>query len=224
MDRLLAAMEKQSAEFASLTQMHHQLLSKYADLASELANVKGELQTLQRQTSAQRLTSTPPGFDFAKAIRDSFLEADLYKKKSVVAVIEKLPENNDEDSTAAGDRELIEKIAVAAGLSDSVVLDGIHRHGGKTNGRARIVKVPFRTKEDRDSFLYGFRKALQKVPNHPLRISTRRDMVPSELSRLYELRSEAWKRNQESGAIKFIVIDLKIVELKKPHPFPAKNT
>ena len=114
-------------------------------------------------------------------------------------------------------------------MADELVVEDIHRHpriereqnGGRK--RPRILKVSFRDKKSRDTFLFNFRKAIVRIPSIPKSISVRRDMTQQELSILYELRKQAYLKNQAEGLFKYVVVDLSIITLKNPHPLRTKN-
>lgn len=215
-DKLVALVEQQSGEIANLLAKHHDILTRYAVMAEELAQTKAELKHLKEEPRTQR------GLDFAKIIRESFQEAELFRRKSTVAVIEKLAEGANDTETTANDRRIIEKIAKSAGLEGELLPDEIHRHGRKIE-KPRILKVPFKSQQARDNFLRGFGNVMRADGSYQRGLRTRRDMVPSELNELYQLRRDAYTKNQECGFFKFFVVDLRIVEAKEPKKLLTAN-
>lgn len=216
-DKLVALVEQQSGEIANLLARHNDILTKYATMAEELAQAKAELKHLKEEQE------TPRGMEFAKMVRESFQEAELFRRKSTVAVIEKLDECANDMDTEGNDRLIVEKIAKSAGLANEILLHEIHRHGRKSSEKPRILKVPFKTQQARDNFLRGFGKVVRSDESYQRGIRTRRDMVPSELNELYRLRRDAYAKNKECGLLKFFVVDLRIVEAKEPKKLSAVN-
>lgn len=167
-------------------------------------------------TNANRYPSNqwgcPPPAAIFRAINSAVSNADLVTKKSKSAVLERLPEGMDE-------KEAVRELAEKCELLDKIDLDNVHRHGKeKNNGKARIIKIPFQDSQSRNQFLYSFRQALHGT-NFPKNLSARRDMLPNELTILYDLRREAYELNKQANARKYIVVDLEIRTLNKPIPF-----
>jgi hypothetical protein len=165
--------------------------------------------------SAKTQYGQPPNYAlFTKMVHEATLDAEVIAEKSKRAVVERLPEDVDAD-------ELIAKIAEEAGV-DGQLLEDIHRHPRvkKTDGgKPRIIKVPFSTKNARDTFIRGFRKAIMAIQNTPKNLIVRRDMTPTELNILYSLRRQAYDMNKSNGLFKYVVSDLQIIELKSPKPW-----
>ncbi|KAL3069515.1 hypothetical protein niasHT_033901 [Heterodera trifolii] len=147
------------------------------------------------------------------------LDSDIIREKSKRAVVEKLPEGIDE-------RDVVKSIAEKYGVADDLILDEIHRHPKERSEstsqnprKPRILKIPFASTESRDIFLKKFRMALSNLPNFPKFLSARRDMTQSELSILYNFRSQAYNSNSNCGLFKYYVSDLTIREFANPKPF-----
>lgn len=158
--------------------------------------------------------ATDPG-TLTRMINNAILDAETVKEKSKRAVIEKLPESMD----AAA---IVQQIAAECGVADELQVEDIHRHPAtireSAKGKNRILKIPFKTKKGRDTFLYGFRNAVKNISTIPQKITVRRDMTKAELAILYSLRREAYEKNKLENLFKYIVVDLSFVTLKSPRP------
>lgn len=92
---------------------------------------------------------------------------------------------------------------------------GKKRQGSSDSNRDRPLKVQFKSAEERNNFIYRFRKNLPNgyKNDFPGRVpSCRRDMTQMELQLLYKLRQEVYHRNKAAGRIAFYVRDLTICE------------
>ncbi|KAF1750165.1 hypothetical protein GCK72_016712 [Caenorhabditis remanei] len=143
-----------------------------------------------------------------------------FNKKSCTAVIENLPDSKEENQQDQ-DKSLISKFSSDCSLP---IPTEIFRVKCKNESSiSRPTKVRFGSQVERDDFLKGFygswvNYAGRKMGPRP--VKARRDMTREELNVLYAIRKEVYDANTKAGQIKFVVHDLKIVELKTPRPLP----
>jgi len=140
--------------------------------------------------------------------------------KSKTAVVEKFPESD-------GDNNLLREIVNECGLGEELDEKEIHRHAGKREAnvsKPKIYKIHFKSSQSRDKFLKTFRKVVKSNPQkYPQQSFCRRDMSPPELKLLYSLRKQAYELNKNLNLYKFIVVDLKIMELSNPRPLRTRQ-
>lgn len=232
-DNLVEVIRTQSDQITSLIKQLDEASSRYeklslrcddmadinAKLVAEINDFKVERATLRAPATTTTSPITEPSIDIASVVLSAMNEADLFRQKSTVAVIERIPENV--DNAALGN--LVEQIADNCGVKDQLKMADIHRHGDKPkvgSAKARIVKVPFTDNAARDAFLRGFRKSLKNVNAAPANLGIRRDLTPSELKVLYERRRETYLLNQKEGLLKYYVFDLQIRKNDNPRPLP----
>ncbi|KAL7078096.1 hypothetical protein ACQ4LE_001360 [Meloidogyne hapla] len=157
--------------------------------------------------------SEPPLQHFINISNYNTSHQETIINKSKTAVVEKFPETD-------GDNELLREIVKDCGLGEELDEKEIHRHASKreTNSlKPKIYKIHFKSSQSRDKFLKTFRKIVKSNPQkYPQHTFCRRDMSPPELKLLYSLRKQAFELNKKFNLYKFIVIDLKIVELSNP--------
>uniref|UniRef100_A0A8R1EJU4 Uncharacterized protein n=1 Tax=Caenorhabditis japonica TaxID=281687 RepID=A0A8R1EJU4_CAEJA len=150
------------------------------------------------------------------------LASDLMEieKKSVVAVVENLLDSK-EDNQELQDKYFLENFCSINDLPTPV---RIHRVPCKfENVLARPTKVHFSSRADRDTFLRSFSSKWRTHPNRPIGprpVRARRDMTREELNVLRTVRKEAYEANAKLGIVKYVVQDLKIVELQSPTSYP----
>ena len=160
---------------------------------------------------------------FVRLVNSAVLNSETIKEKSTRAVIEKLPEGYGQPE------DLVEQIAKECGVEEELIKEDVHRHpremkSREKTGKARILKVPFRTQVARDHFIWHFREGLRKNSAFPQNLSIRRDMTRAELDILYDLRRQAWEDNKTEGLFKYIVVDLQIKELSNPKPLRTRTS
>jgi len=154
----------------------------------------------------------------AQTINNAIINSETIKAKSMRAVIEKLPEVNDEG--------MVRSLVKECGLEDKVNFAGIHRHPPHKDNKSskpHILKIPFTDTKSRDTFLYSFRKCVKSLPNVPKNITARRDMTQYELNILYNLRKQAYDLNVRENLFKYFVVDLEIRKMSHPKPLKVKN-
>ncbi|KAL7071371.1 hypothetical protein ACQ4LE_009065 [Meloidogyne hapla] len=164
--------------------------------------------------------SEPPLQHFINISNYNTSHQETIISKSKTAVVEKFPETD-------GDNELLREIVKDCGLGEELDEKEIHRHASKreTNSlKPKIYKIHFKSSQSRDKFLKTFRKIVKSNPQkYPQHTFCRRDMSPPELKLLYSLRKQAFELNKKFNLYKFIVIDLKIVELSTPKPLRTRQ-
>ncbi|KAF1748906.1 hypothetical protein GCK72_025373 [Caenorhabditis remanei] len=143
-----------------------------------------------------------------------------FNKKSCTAVIENLPDSKEESQTVQ-DKSFISKFALDCALPIPIEIFRVKCKN--ESSVSRPTKVRFGSQVERDDFLKGFYGSWvnysgRKVGPRPVR--ARRDMTREELNVLFAIRKEVYDANAKAGLIKFVVHDLKIVELKTPRPLP----
>uniref|UniRef100_A0A8R1HVP1 Uncharacterized protein n=1 Tax=Caenorhabditis japonica TaxID=281687 RepID=A0A8R1HVP1_CAEJA len=145
-------------------------------------------------------------------------------EKSVVAVLENLPDNL-QGNQSISDNNFLDKLCASCPLLPKPVLNFRVKCVSPTVV-SRPTKVKFSSQSDRDTFIRTFSKALREFADRPAAkrpIRVRRDMTRDELTLLRSLRNKCFEANQKAGEIRYFVRDLEIVQLSNPRPFPSYN-
>jgi len=158
--------------------------------------------------------------DLTKLIRETIITVEAIQERSCVAIIEKLPETDNENSTSS-DMNIVREIASGIGVGQDLRLWKLRRCGKKVKDKCRNLRVYFNNTESRDTFLYSFRKSLSAFPNLPKNLAVRRDMSDDELAQHRALKKEAYEKNKDLGLLKFYVSDLTLKQISNPRLFIA---
>lgn len=233
-------MEQLQSKLDDLVLENEQLKNKVAALEHRLSTSTGAPDVAGPQCQVKSIFSygCPPSSMFAKTATgdlaatrpdiaylthhiDIARTANLMAQKSMFAVVENLPEPTDisvdksKRQSSKGDTQLVKQICMNANITPP---RETWRHPSRSQVKPRPLKVQFESVAARDDFLREFNRNLP-TGFTGRRPSSRRDMTPAELSLLYELRREAYARNQAAGQVAFVIRDLEIIELKSPRPF-----
>lgn len=220
LSELIISQREQSQSIAKLCEANADLVKRNNELQEKVLGLTTENEKLRSQTSKPPADFTygkPP--NFTMSLVKAMSEADQMKSKSLRAVIELLPEKEDDQKTVENDLKFITQIANKMNIQEAIEMTEIKRHGVKRENRHRILKIPFVTTANRDHFIRNFQKALKELPDKPNKLRVRRDMVESELTLLHELRKECYERNKSEGSFRYYVRDLEMAESKNPTPF-----
>uniref|UniRef100_A0A914NPP9 Uncharacterized protein n=1 Tax=Meloidogyne incognita TaxID=6306 RepID=A0A914NPP9_MELIC len=123
---------------------------------------------------------------------------ELYEKKSFYAVIERLPENEEEEEDIKAIKKNVEMVVNNKNFNDVKTFE-IKRHGTKKqNNYHRIIKVKFSTQTAAHTFINQYRTIHQpKLGGHsPF---ARRDLTPPELQLQNYLKQQVKEINQKYG-------------------------
>jgi hypothetical protein len=122
-----------------------------------------------------------------------------------------VPEMDSDVNTENNDETLIHMIMLNANLKPECAVK-VFRHGKKTQGKPRILKIKMDCEETRESLLKSFRH--NRPDTLPKNAYMRRDYTHTELQVDWQIRQECRERNTKSGLHQFVVRDLRIIELK----------
>ncbi|KAL3080488.1 hypothetical protein niasHT_038925 [Heterodera trifolii] len=168
----------------------------------------------------------PPAVDpsfYIKMAGFGTANPQMVLSKSKSAVIEKLPEGDDDNAAVL---RLLQECALDDKLDPE---KQIHRHPATPRtsdghqSKPRIIKVPFVDQKSRDAFLRKLPQVKKQKSIFCPNVFVRRDMTPPELDLLYFLRRHAFSLNLASGLFEYIVVDLQLKRLTNPKPFKAKE-
>ncbi|KAH7704956.1 Protein Y73B6BL.16 [Aphelenchoides avenae] len=195
----------------------NQKLDRLADIVADLAQTVNGLVSRVNDLERKPYGAPCEPVDLPSALEKALAERELKKKKELSAVIERLPEGGD-------DSVIVSEFASQCQVLDSLVVENIHRHG--SGGRnPKILKVPFKTKAARDTFIKNL-WSYKKSPTFPALykdVSVRRDLTPEELKTHRALRQQCYDQNKECGQFKFLYRDLRIIELTNPQPLKTRE-
>jgi len=122
-----------------------------------------------------------------------------------------VPEMDSDVNTENYDKTLMHTIMLNADLKPECAIK-VFRHGKKTDGKPRILKIKMESEEARESFLKSLRH--NRPDTLPKNAYVRRDYTQTELQVDWQLRHECRERNTKSGPHQFLVSDFRIIELK----------
>lgn len=223
-DKLMERFDNLLVVITDSNKTTNHLLKKLEAMTNEVATLKQTIATMEKASNQHPQPSNYSSADIAKMVQNSIIESSMIKEKSHRAVIEKFAEMDHDAATKDSDHQFIKEVVQAIGInSDQLDIDKCHRHGIKKDNKPRVIKVQFNSKDARNQFIYGFRKSLVHFGTVPKSVSVRRDMTPTELTTLYDLRKEAYAKNADCGLLKYFVSDLKIKEIANPKALIAKG-
>jgi len=132
----------------------------------------------------------------------------LFEKKKYYAVIERLPEGQDETEDTEQMNSSVDQVVNSAAFDCDKKFE-VKRHGKKINNRPRIIKVKFGTQQAASLFIQLFRQVHKpkKGEHSPF---ARRDLTPPELQLQNHLKQQVAEYNKQHGPGAATYRDLKI--------------
>ncbi|KAF1746072.1 hypothetical protein GCK72_022524 [Caenorhabditis remanei] len=144
-------------------------------------------------------------------------EAAKLLDKATRVVIERMPDDRDNNAQDERDLDFFQKLASSHHLPAP---KKAHRH--QCSSKFRPLKLQFDSSLDRDTFLHGFLrirssdKSLMDITSKP---RARRDLTQPELDTLRASRKFVYEQNKIAKESKFIMSDITYKLNSKPRPF-----
>ena len=167
-------------------------------------------------TSSQIPQVVPPPITPINTL-DIAREAAKLLDKATRVVIERMPDDRDNNAQDERDLEFFQKLASSHHLPAP---KKAHRH--QCSSKFRPLKLQFDSSLDRDIFLHGFHrirsseKSLMDIASKP---RARRDLTQPELETLRASRKYVYEQNKIAKESKFIMSDITYKLNSKPRPF-----
>ena len=210
------------------------------ELHKALAPILARLDQLspsQASTHLPSLASSLPTLSAVTAAVHSALSDPDTDRRQRRAVLGGIEEKGTDDETNQSDKTLIHSLissphhlvtsplsflhTISGSLHESITITRL----GKANPKfPRLLAVDFQSKEQRNSFvkaceLRDFFKQHVTNPHSFCRV----DYTPEQVEEDRKLRISAGKKNSECGKLKFVVRNMRIVEISNPRDLPQRS-